>query len=418
MLAAAGLGWMFDGFENFGAVLALPAALRDFFPNASPTETAAYSGIVMSLNVLGFGLGGIVAGIAADYIGRKRVILACIAAYSLLSGLSALSPDWVWFGISRLLVGMALGMEWATGSTLLAEAWPPHARAKGMTLMQCCNGIGFMMASLIWIALLPLGPNDWRWMLAAGLLPALVALWIRTGVAESERWRAANARRHAAQMATASAEEAEPRARFTLHTLFADPSLRRRAILAWLMSLATIVGFWSISAWLSPYVADVAVAQGLDRATWAGLTGLAMASGSIAGDLAFGAAAHRFGRRPTFMAVFLLTMVLLPLPFVVPHSPALMVATVFVTAAFSLGQFVWLPIWLPELFPTALRATAFAFVANVPRIVSSLGPLIAGALVATFGGFAGAALAIAPIYLVGLVAAWRLPETRGADLPR
>lgn len=417
MLAAAALGWMFDGFENFGGLLTLPAVVRTFFPGASPTDAAAYGGIVMCFNVMGFGLGGLIAGIAADYFGRKRTMMICIIAYSLLSGLSAVSPDIVTFTVSRLLVGMALGMEWSVGSTILAETWPPHARTKGMTIMQASNGLGFLIAALIWTFLISLGPEGWRWMYGAGVLPALITVWIRVGIGESNHWNAVGARRSALRAGARPAEGDRRLTRFTLVALFADPILRSRAIRAWLMSFATVVGFWSVSAWLSPYIADAAAAAGFDRGIWAGLTGIAMASGTIAFNFAFGAAADRFGRRRTFITVFLVTMILLPLPFLVPPNPALLVAIVFVTAGFSLGQFVWLPIWLPELFPTALRATAFSFVANVPRIVSSLGPLVAGALVADFGGFATAALAIAPIYLLGLAAAWRLPETNGAALP-
>jgi MFS family permease len=88
-----------------------------------------------------------------------------------------------------------------------------------------------------------------------------------------------------------------------------------------------------------------------------------------------------------------------------------------VNGFFTLGQYSWMPVWLPELFPTRVRATGVAFVFNAPRFIACIGPLIAGTLIANFGGFGNAAVTISLIYVVGFVAAIFLPETRGKPLP-
>jgi len=139
----------------------------------------------------------VIGGILADYIGRKRTMVISILAYSLMTGLSAFAWDWVSFAALRLLVGIAIGSEWATGASLTAELWPDKARGKGAGLMQCGLGIGFFVASLVWLYVGTLGADGWRYMFLLGILPGFFTLWIRRGIPESPRWEQANLRRQA-----------------------------------------------------------------------------------------------------------------------------------------------------------------------------------------------------------------------------
>src|SRR5499427_7658421 len=122
-LVASNLGWTFDGFEVFALILTVGAALRQLLDAAQYPAIPAYAGLIIAITVLGGGL--------ADYIGRKRTMILAILAYSLLTGLSALSWDWISFAVLRFLVGLAIGSEWATGASITAELWPDHARGKG-----------------------------------------------------------------------------------------------------------------------------------------------------------------------------------------------------------------------------------------------------------------------------------------------
>ena len=108
----------------------------------------------------GAGIGGIIGGILADYIGRKRTLIYAILAYSLTTGLTALAWSWTSFIALRFVVGLAIGSEWGTGAAMVAEMWPPQHRGKGAGLMQCGLGIGFFLASLAWLFVSPLGPTD------------------------------------------------------------------------------------------------------------------------------------------------------------------------------------------------------------------------------------------------------------------
>jgi MFS family permease len=146
-LAASNLGWMFDGYETFALILTIGVALRQLLDPSQYAQIPAYAGTVIGITLLGWGIGGLIGGILADYIGRKRMMMFSILTYSILTGLSAIAWDWTSFVLLRFVVGIAIGSEWATGASMTAEVWPDHARGKGAGLMQCGLGIGFFLAS-------------------------------------------------------------------------------------------------------------------------------------------------------------------------------------------------------------------------------------------------------------------------------
>src|SRR5918999_1469675 len=198
-LIASNLGWLFDGFETYGLILTVGVAMQQLLPPALHPQIPAYSGTVIALTLLGWGIGGMIGGILADYIGRKRMMIIAVLAYSLTTGLSAFSFNWISFAFLRFLVGVAIGSEWATGSSMIAELWPDRARGKGAGLMQCGLGIGFFIASLVWLFVSSLGPDAWRYMYLLGIAPALLTLWIRRAIPESELWEIAKAKRDEAR---------------------------------------------------------------------------------------------------------------------------------------------------------------------------------------------------------------------------
>jgi len=420
-LAAANLGWMFDGYETFALILTVGVALRQLLDASQFPQIPAYAGTVIAITLLGWGTGGIIGGILADYLGRRRTMIYAILAYSLVTGLSALAWDWVSFAALRFLVGIAIGSEWSTGASITAEVWPDQARGKGAGLMQCGLGIGFFLASLVWLFVGALGPGAWRIMYLIGVLPALFALWIRAGIPESRPWRRTDAyRRRArerAQNGVALGAEERALTRFTLADLFTDPQYRRHAILAFLLSLTTTLAWWGISTWVPPFVGSVAAKAGLPAQQWASYAGLTYNFGAVLGYASFGFLADRFGRKPMTMLFFAMALVLTPVLFLWTQDLQLLLMVAALNGYFSLGQYSWMPVWLPELFPTRIRATGMALAFNAPRFIAVLGPLIAGNLIVYFGGFGYAATIVASIYLLGLAAAPFLPETRGQPLP-
>src|SRR5437879_11906725 len=124
LLLAANLGWLFDGFELYALFLTVGPAMRSLLEPSQYPQTPAYIGTVVAITLVGWGIGGIVGGLLADYIGRKRTMILAILAYSMMTGLTAISFDWVSFALLRFLVVIAIGSAWASGLALRARLLP------------------------------------------------------------------------------------------------------------------------------------------------------------------------------------------------------------------------------------------------------------------------------------------------------
>src|SRR5882757_8286957 len=228
-LIASNLGWLFDGFETYALILTAGVALRQLLDSSLHSQIPSYIGTTIAITLLGWGIGGMLGGILADYIGRKRMMIIAILAYSLAAGVSAFSFDWISFAIARFIVGIAIGSEWTTGSSMVSELWPAKLRGIGASLMQCGYGMGFFLASFLWMFVSSTGADAWRYMYFIGVLPALLTLWIRHGIPESEIWKETNKRRKLATKRKRDGElsEAEEKlTRFTLTNLFTDQNVR------------------------------------------------------------------------------------------------------------------------------------------------------------------------------------------------
>jgi MFS family permease len=304
---------------------------------------------------------------------------------------------------------------------MMAELWPDHARGRGAGLMQCGIGIGNFLAAFVWLYVGAFGPESWRYLFLIGILPALLTLWIRTSIPESEKWEQIDERRRAARARQRSGGElaADEHAltRFTAADLFTNAEIRRRTTIALLLSLTTTLAWWGISSWLPPYAASLATKANLPPQQWAAYAGMAYNFGGVLGYICLGFLADWIGRRPTAMLYFAMAFIMTPVLFLWTQDLNLLLLAAGINAFFTLGQYSWMPVWLPELFPTRSRGTGIAFVFNAPRFIAFLGPLFAGTLIVQFGGYGKAAMIFACIYFLGFVAAPFLPETKGKPLP-
>jgi len=420
-LVAANLGWTLDSFEFFALFLTVGFALHQLLGASQYAAIPRYAGYIIAATLFGWATGGVIGGIIADYIGRKRTMILAIFAYSLTTGLSALAWNWESLAILRLLVGVAIGSEWATGASIVAELWPDHARGKGGGLMQCGAGLGAILASGIWLLIGSTGPEAWRWMYLVGVLPALATLWIRRRIPESPKWERSNARRSEAlnlkRQGAALSSDSAALTRFTLVDLFSDRSVRRQLIGSFLMMLSVTFAFWGVSTFIPTYVGSVAATAGLPAAHWAGLAGLVTGVCGTIGFVSLGFLADLIGRRAVAMLFYLMCLILTPVVYLWAHNIYVLLFCVGVFGFFTLGIWAWAPIWLPELFPTRMRSTAIAFSFNAPRFIACIGPLIAGTLIVGLGGYGPAATIIGSFFILGFVVAPFLPETKGKPLP-
>src|SRR4029077_11082547 len=187
-LLAASLGWMLDAFDAMLYALVLTHIMRDL------SMSKATSGFLATLTLLASGIGGVFFGIIADRIGRKRALMLSILTYSLCSFASGLSTSILMLAIFRFILGLGMGGEWNTGATLVAETWPTELRAKAISVVQSSWAIGYALAALV--AGIVLHYADWRMAFFVGILPALVTVWIRRDVPESEMWERRRAERN------------------------------------------------------------------------------------------------------------------------------------------------------------------------------------------------------------------------------
>ncbi len=420
ILAASFMGWIFDGFESFALFLVLPLMLKSLL---TPEQIAAgpiWGGIAIGGTLLGWGLGGLVGGVLADYVGRKRMMLWSVFLYALFTGFTALATGFWSMLALRFLTGIAMGSEWSTGVALLAETWPERARPIGCGFLQSGFGWGTFLAAAVWLMLTafnPLGPDTWRLMFVVGALPALFVLYIRRNVGESEKWLTAI--REQRWNTTEGAVTHGGKRPFTLTEIFREPESRRRVLLMFLLSLATTVGWWAVANLLDRYTTQVARAAGYaGPESWGTWASLIYTLGAVVAYLLSGFAMQAFGRRPFVFFAYAGSLVMVPVTYLWLHSPEALVASAFVNGFFTLGcAYSWMAIYPSELFTSSVRSTAASFIFNATRLIAWVFPIIAGTMIQFFGSIPRTAVALGLIYILGLVVPWFLPETRGKPLP-
>jgi len=411
VLFVAWLGWVFDSMDATIYTLVLHPALDELLhsPGGAPVTADAiawYGGIIFSIFLIGWAVGGVLFGVLADRFGRTRTLVFTILIYAVFTGMAALSATWWQLALFRFLTALGIGGEWAAGAALVAEVWPEEKRAKAAGILQSAWAAGYFLAAVIYLLLRNAG---WRPIFVVGIAPAVVALLVRLWVKEPERWVQAQAAEREAGSIRA------PR----LAELFA-PSLLRSTLVGAGLAFVAVFGLWGATNWTPTLVRALPDLRGLDAAALATRVSYAtmlLNLGALVGYLSFGPLADRFGRRAAFGVMCVGSLVMLPVTFLAPRAYALVLLLLPLLGFFNNGIFTGFPIYLPELFPTRIRATGAGFCFNVGRVLAAAGPLLTGALVAALGSFGRAASVVALIYLVGLALLPFAPETKGKPLP-
>ena len=421
-LAASFLGWLFDGYENYALILVAAVALRQLLQPDQLASLPIYIGGLLAVTLVGWATGGIIAGVLADYIGRKRVLMLSILWYALFTGLTAFATNYASFVILRFLTGLGLGAEWGPGTAILGESWPSRSRGRAASVLQSAFAVGLVVASGVWLYVAPFGPSAWRYMFLIGVLPALSVLWIRTSVRDPDLWVVARERRQLARQRLASGHAVDPDDRalvgFTIKQILSAPDLRRRLLLLLVLSISSIVAWWAVSTWIPFYAGQIASKAGGNAQRWGALAGLYYNLGGILGFLVFGVLADTWGRKPTMVLYYAGAIVLVLVLFRAVQDPSTFLAVAAVNGFFTVGQFAWMPVYLPELFPTAVRGSAISLVFDVTRYLAAAGPLLAGWLIVNLGGVSAAASIIGLVYILGvIVTPFAAPETKGRPLP-
>ncbi|MHB8218683.1 MAG: MFS transporter [Candidatus Sulfotelmatobacter sp.] len=407
-LLAAALGWALDAFDAMLYALVLALLMRDL----GMSKTTA--GLLGTLTLLASGLGGVLFGFIADRIGRKRALMASILTYSLCSFASGLVTTVAMLAVARFVLGLGMGGEWNTGATLVAETWPTEFRARAISLVQSSWAIGFAAAALV------AGPLaryfGWRAVFFVGILPALVTLWIRRGVPESELWLERKLQPpHATASSDHAAKDLTGYVSTTFSVIFRPPYLRHTVTLL-LFNFFAMFAWWGLFTWMPPYL-SLPVSQGGRGFGVVGTTTLLVVLnlfGMFPGYASFGWVADRLGRRKAFFLYSLTAVFLIPL-YAAARSPVILMIVGTLVAFFGTGLFSGSGIIGSEIFPTAVRARALGFTYSGARTLSAVAPLVIGR-VAQSKGLSWAFYLCASGYLLAALMTIQLPETRGKNL--
>ncbi len=394
-LIAAALGWGLDGFD----VLLYSNVLGQVMTTLG-IHSKAMAGLPNAFMLLASGIGGVLFGFIADRIGRTKALMLSILTYSVCSLGSGLSTSLGVLIFFRFVLGLGMGGEWNTGATLVAETWPVHLRARAIAIVQSAWAWGLAGAALVaWVVLDRLHQN-WRMVFFVGLLPALVTIWIRTSVPESEMWRQ---------------QQTQPGARAPFSEIFSS-GLRRQTLFLLLLNLFGLFAWWGLFSWMPPYltlpVDKGGRGFGLMNTTTLLLT-LTLV-GMFPGYLCYGWIADRLGRRRSLALFTLCAALLIPL-YAAARDQWLILVLGALVGFFGTGFFSGSGLVGSEIFPTRVRARALGFTYNGARALSAAAPYTVGKI-ADKHGLSWAFTICAVAFLLASLMAWQLPETRGKQL--
>jgi len=355
------------------------------------------SGLLIALPLASSAVGGALFGWLADRIGRTRALTASVAVYSIATAACGFAQSVEQLAMFRVVLGLGMGGEWATGAALVAETWPAEHRGKALGVMQSAWAVGYAAAAAVNAVALPRW--GWRGVFFAGLAPALLTLWIRRSVPEPELWLAGRSR---------------PSAGSAGRRTISGPLLRL-AILVAAMNAATMFAWWGLFTWIPSYLARPIAGGGaglslLRTSTWI----ILMQGGMWLGYVSYGFLADRFGRRRTYVSYLVVAAVLVPIYGATRDPLTLLLLGPFV-AFFGTGYFSGFGAVTAEIFPTAVRATAQGVTYNVGRGLSALAPFTVGALAVRYGLGAAFSITSGAFVLAAILWIW-IPETKGRRL--
>jgi len=398
-LLAAFLGWMFDGLEmGLFPLVARPALQQMQGATANDAFVGHWMGIITAAFLLGAAVGGLVFGWLGDRVGRVRALSLSVLTYSIFTGLTYFAVTPWHLAMTRFCAALGMGGEWSLGVALVMEVWPEKSRPMLAGLIGAAANVGFALIAIIGL-FFSVTVHSWRWVVLVGALPALLTFFIRQFVPESERW----------QHAAAGAPSRPVREIFS-------PGLRRVTLLATALTAIVLIGTWGTVQWIPLWADQLTGGAQPEAKAW---TGLLAGLGAITGCLGGAWAGGRFGRRITYFGMCLGSLVSCALLFRggLGYGAGFLLLT-FLVGAMTASFFGWLPLYLPELFPTRVRATAQGLAYNAGRVLAAAGALQMGTLMREFNGsYAQAGAVITLVYALGLGLIWLAPETKGRPLP-
>lgn len=391
-LAAGFFGWMLDAFDFQLYALVLAALIADL--HLAPKTAGALGSVALVASAAG----GVIFGFVADRYGRRVAMMASVMIYSVFTGACGLARTVAHLVVFRILLGLGMGGQWASGAALVSETWPAEHRGKALGFMQSAWAIGYGVAALVTLLVLP--GWGWRAVFFVGVLPALFTVWVQRRVEEPEIWQA---------------RQRAPRAgRGRFRDIFRG-RLLPLTVAVTLMNACTMFAYWGFNLWVPAYL-GLPVTQGgvgLSPRVMATLV-IVMQIGTWFGYVTFGVISDRVGRKRTYVIYLLAAAVLLSLYGVSRQPLVLLVLGPFV-AFFSTGFFSGFGAVTAEIYPTDVRASAQGFTYNIGRLASAVAPFTVASLAQSHGFGVAFFVAALAFVLAAILWIW-IPETKGKVL--
>jgi MFS family permease len=393
-------GWVFDFYDLILYTFLLIPIGKEL--NLSNVQLS----FILGASLAATAIGGVVFGVLSDRYGRKSVLQWTILTYSVGTFLSGLAPTLELLVVFRVITGLGVGGEWATGQTYVGETFPAHVRGRYGAFMQTGAPIGVALASVVGGLIAP--QVGWRASFLVSVLPAILVIYIRKRLPESDIWLE---RRRLAALERGSADEPSQRSRFIL--LF-SPSYRRLFLLALVLAIFDMSAYWFTYSWLPGYLTQERQFTMTKSALWI----LVTQAGGFLGYSTFGFVADRLGRRPAYsiysviMAIGLAMITLLWNT--IAAFPAFILVFMFLVG-FGTGMFGGYGPLFSELFPTTIRNTAMGSAFNLARGVQFFTPVVI-ALIAQKYGLSGGIFLAALFALLTGAWIWTFPETKGKKI--
>ncbi|MCP2730618.1 MFS transporter [Limnofasciculus baicalensis] len=384
ILFAAWLGWGFDIFDallfNFVAPNCIPTLLGLTIgsPEAE-TATFFWTGLLTSILLLGWAAGGVFFGQVADRIGRTKTLIITMLLYAFGTASCALVPNiWVLI-LCRIITSLGIGGEWAAGTAMVAEAVPEKSRLEAAILLQTAAPMGIFLATFVnfqiaGVIFLDNPETSWRYVFLFGLIPAAIALLVRWFIDEPEAWQ------------KTSNTTLPPK----LSELFNTENLPS-TLSGVVLSLTALLTWWSVSAFLpvtsSSLAHFAAEIKGLDgnstlmlEEKWKAMTSIIFNFGCLIGIFLTVPIAKYLGRKMMFALYFIASAASILITFGLDLPPEIRMYLYLPMGIWVAGIFGSFSFYLPELFPTRIRATGAGFCYNIGRIVAAGGPFLVGSV--------------------------------------
>lgn len=396
VLFAAFAGLLFDGWELGLMPVASLSVTHSLLGEACTDALAGnwFARFTASL-MLGAAVGGIVFGALGDRIGRTRAMGVSILFYSVFAG-AGLFVHGLWEMLAlRFLVGLGVGGMWPNGVALVSECWPNVSRPVVAGIVGAGLNTGILFLSQI-TRLWHITPESWRWLFGWSAVPGLLGVASLLFVPESPKWLAS--RNQVGKSSNAPVRE-----------LFRRPLLRL-TLIGILLGSIPMIGAWAASKWMIPWADKIA---GAAQPDYKSVTQGFWAVGAVLGSFFGAQLASLLGRRTTYFLISLGSVLLTCglFTFTAPLQPGFL-PTVLAQGFVATLFFGWLPLYLPELFPTRVRATGSGISYNVGRFATAVGVFMAGTLMAWFGGdYSKIGAVTGLIYAFGMIAIWFAPDT-------